>query len=138
MKNRCALMLALCFAASSALAEPEFPPAVDGPPRFGPGGGLPGGPGPQAKIKLLKKFDEDGDKFLNAEERKAALEYLKNERQGRPRRFGPGGFGRQGDEEPAQPGKKITPADVKNYPDAALYDPAVLRTIFIEFDTPDW
>jgi spore coat protein CotH len=138
MKIRCALMLVLCCAASSALAQPEFPPGADGPRPFVPGGGPPGGPGPQAKIKLLKKFDKDGDKFLDAEERKAALEYLKTERQGRPRRFGPGGFGGDRDEEPAKPGKKISPAEVKTYPDAALYDPAVLRTIFIEFDTPDW
>jgi spore coat protein CotH len=137
-------LCALCFAAAQAFAQPgpsDFPPGgPDGPPRFGPGGGGP--PGPQPKVKLLKKFDKDGDKFLNAEERKEALEYLNKERsEGRIKR-GPGGgmrFGPQpDDEEPAQPGKKISPADVKNYPDAALYDPTVLRTIFIEFDTPTW
>src|SRR5262245_13873198 len=93
MKIRCALMLVLCFTASSALAQPDFPPGADGPPPFGPGGGPPGGPGPQEKTKLLKKFDKDGDKFLDAEERKAALEYLNKEREGRPRRgFGPPGM----------------------------------------------
>ena len=128
--------------AISALGQNDFPsPGPDGPPPFGPGGGPPGGgpPGPQKKVKLLEKFDLDGDKFLNAEERKAALDYLDLERaEGRMRR-GPGmrRFG-GGGEEPAKPGKKISPADVKSYPDAALYDPAVLRTIFIEFDTPTW
>jgi spore coat protein CotH len=151
MKIRRALMFisaAACLAMAHALAQ-DFPPGFDGPPPFGPDGGRPGGfggpPGPQPKIKLLKKFDKDGDKFLNADERKAALEYLQNEREaGRLRRGpgggmrGPGGFGRRDDDEPAKPGKKISPSDVKNYPGAALYDPMVLRTIFIEFDTPSW
>jgi hypothetical protein len=129
----------------TALAQQDFPPpgGPDAPPPFGPGGpGGPGGfggpPGPQKKVKLLKKFDKDGDKFLNAEERKAALEYLDKERaEGRMRRGRGPRFG-GGDDEPAKAGKKISPADVKNYPDAALYDPAVLRTIFIEFETPTW
>jgi spore coat protein CotH len=38
----------------------------------------------------------------------------------------------------AKPGPKVTPAEVKNYPDSALYDPNVLRTIFIEFENSDW
>lgn len=123
----------------AAAGAQDFPPpgGPDGPPRFGPGGPGGGPPRPQPKTKLVKKFDKDGDKLLNAEERKAALDYLQNERsEGRirgPRRFGP-----RFDDEPAKPGKKLAPADVKNYPDAALYDPDVLRTIFIDFDTPDW
>jgi hypothetical protein len=50
---------------------------------------------------------------------------------------GPGGFG--GKRDPAKPGPKVTPADVKSYPDKTLYDPTILRTIFLEFDNrKDW
>lgn len=40
--------------------------------------------------------------------------------------------------EPGTPGKKLTPADVKTYGKEPLYDLTVLRTLFLEFDTPDW
>jgi hypothetical protein len=36
------------------------------------------------------------------------------------------------------PGIRLTSADVAHYPDAPLYDPATLRTFFIEFENPDW
>jgi hypothetical protein len=56
---------------------------------------------------------------------------------------GPGGFGRGGgfgrrNREPAKPGPRVSPAEVKNYPKASLYDPTVLRTLFIEFENSDW
>lgn len=130
-------LFAVCLA-GAAFAQQDRPPRRDGdrpPPGFGPGGGPPPF-GQQPEIKLLKKFDKDGDKFLTGDERKAALDHLQEERANRGR-GGPRRFGRE-DEEPAQPGKKISPADVKNFPDAPLYDPNVLRTVFIEFDTPDW
>src|SRR5262249_44220291 len=83
----------------------------------------------------------DGDGRLNNAERKAAREFLAQEGNSR-RRFGPrGGFGPGGhrrSEEPAQPGKKLSPADVKVYPDAPLYDPHVLRTLFLDFEDSDW
>lgn len=54
-----------------------------------------------------------------------------------PPPFGPGGFGKGKD--PAKPGPKVTPADVKSYPDKTLYEPTILRTIFLEFDNrTDW
>src|SRR5436190_19298966 len=56
---------------------------------FGGFGGMMGG----AKIKLVKKFDKDGDGRLNKEERKAAREYLKKERAGGRGGFRPGGKG---------------------------------------------
>jgi spore coat protein CotH len=96
----------------------------------------------QQKTKLVEKFDRDGDKRLNAEERKAAREFLKKEQaEGRGRRrFGPpGGFGRNGeDEESPKPGAKLAPADVKTFPNASLYDPKTLRTFFLEFEDADW
>ena len=89
--------------------------------------------------KLVKQFDKDGDKRLNFAERKAAREFLAQERaagRGPRRPFGP----RRRDEEPqpAQTGKKLAPADVKTFPDAGLYDPQIVRTLFLEFENPDW
>ena len=71
--------------------EGGFPPG-DGPPPFGPGGFGPGGPGGpggmmQQETKLVKQFDKDGDKRLNAEERKAARAFLSQQ----GARRGPGG-----------------------------------------------
>jgi Ca2+-binding EF-hand superfamily protein len=126
---------------------PDGPPGFDGPPPFGPDGFGPGGPGPggpggmMAEKKLVKQFDENGDGWLNREERKAAREFLSqqgdNRGRGGPR--GPGGFGRRGGKEtPPQPGRKLTPADVPSFPDAPLYASNVLRTFFLEFENADW
>jgi hypothetical protein len=58
-------------------------------------GGRGGGPIRQ-ELKLVEKFDKDGDQKLNAEERKAAREYIAKEKaEGRLGR-GPGGPGRFG------------------------------------------
>jgi hypothetical protein len=125
---------------------PDGGPDFGGPPQFGRGG--PGGPGGQMpEVKLVKKFDTNGNGWLNATERKAARESLKQQPQGENRRPGGfggpggrrGGFGRPGaSEEPAQPGPKLSPADVKSYPDAPLYASNVLRTVFLEFENADW
>ena len=126
-----------------------------GPPGgFGPGG--PGGPGGQ-EIKLVKDYDKDGDGRLNAEERKPAREAAKKKGGGRgfgppgfgppgggppgggpggPRGFGPPGFG--GREEPAKEGPHVDVADVPTYAEKDLYDPSVLRTIFLTFENKDW
>jgi spore coat protein CotH len=127
---------------SFALLAPGLvaqPPGGPGGPPFAFKG--PGGFGGQER-KLVKQFDKDGDGRLNAEERKAAREFLKEEGgfRGRgPGGFGPpGGFGRRGDQDPPRPGPKVSPADVKTYPDAPLYEPTVLRTLFLEFEDADW
>jgi hypothetical protein len=97
------------------------------------------------ETKLVKQFDKDGDKRLNADERKAAREWLAKERAegrgprgfgGRGGRGGPGFGGRN--EEPPKPGPKVSPADVKSFPDAPLYDPLTLRTFFLEFENSEW
>lgn len=104
----------------------------------GPGGfGGPGGMG--QRTKLLEKFDKDGDGYLNAAERKAARESVASQ----PRRGrgpgGPGGFGGgRGTTIQGKPGPNIKPADVKNYGNESLYDPHVLRTMFLEFENEDW
>jgi len=121
----------------------EFPrrPPGEGPGREGRGGFGPPPGGVQEDTKLVKQFDKDGDKVLNAVERRAAREFLQNEKaEGRgPRRPGPRGgpFG-ESSSEPLAPGAKISPADVKSFVAGPLYDPAVLRTFFIEFESSDW
>jgi spore coat protein CotH len=95
----------------------------------------------QQETKLVGQFDKNNDERLDASERKAAREWLAKERaEGRgPRGFGGGrGGGPGGESEPPKPGRKLSPADVKSYPDAPLYDPAIIRTLFLEFESPDW
>lgn len=120
--------------------EFKFPDFMMG---FGPGG--PGGPMQQQR-KLLKQFDKDGDGRLNLAERQAARESVKKDGRGRggfgrgpggpggP--GGPPGFGRD-NQEPAKPGPKVAPADVQPV-QGGLYDPAVLRTLFVDFEDKDW
>ncbi|MBM3839257.1 MAG: spore coat protein CotH [Verrucomicrobia bacterium] len=129
---------------------PPPPPEFDGPPPFGFGPGGPGGRGGPGRggfggmvrqeTKLVKQFDKDGNGRLDAAERKAAREFLQREgvagRGGR--RGGPGFFGRGGEMEPPQPGPKVSPADVKSFPGAPLYDAQTLRTFFLEFEEADW
>lgn len=136
-----------CAVAVVVLAQPnDLPPRgqgdFDGPPPFGPGRFGPGGPDMMQETKLVKQFDQDGDKRLNVEERKAAREFLSKERPNRGS-GGPGGrrggFGpRNENQEPAQPGQKVSPADVKTFPNAPAYDEQILRTFFLEFEDGDW
>jgi hypothetical protein len=123
MKIRC---LMGCLVACAAMAQS---------PDFGGFGGRGFGPG-QQEVKLLEKFDKDGDGILNAAERKAARDYLATQPQGR--RGGRGGFGRSGSQEPPVPGPQLKPSDVKAYGSEPLYDSGVLRTLFLEFEDADW
>jgi len=85
--------------------------------------------------KLTKKFDADKNGFLDSAERQEALKEVQGDgRQGGP----PGRRPRGGQAQAGTPGPKVSPRDVKNYPKAGLYDPAVLRTVFIKFDTETW
>jgi len=101
-----------------------------------PGAGRPGGMGPnRPEQKLTEKFDTDKNGYLDAIERQEALKAVQGGgRQGGP----PGRRPRGGQSQGGTPGPKVSPKDVKNYPKAELYDPAVLRTVFIEFDTETW
>jgi len=143
---RQAATVLVCGLALTGAAQPQENPQArgqagfDGPPAFGPGGFGPGGM--MAETKLVKQFDQDRDKRLNADERKAAREYITKERANRGA-GGPGGrqggFGpRAENQEPAQPGQKVSPADVKSYPNVPVYDETTLRTFFLEFDSTDW
>ena len=91
---------------------------TEGSTRFPGGRGM--GPN-QPEIKLVDNFDIDDNGYLNTKERIAALAALKAQR-GTASRKGP----------------RISPSNVESYPDDLLYDPHVLRTLFIEFDTEDW
>jgi CotH kinase protein/Lamin Tail Domain/EF hand len=125
---------------------PQFPgfPGGFGGPGGGPGGfGGPGGPG-GANRELVDQFDKDGDGRLNEAER-AAAKAANPPRQGgfggpggRGGPGGPGGRGPGGTREPAKPGVKMSVNEVEKFPDAGLYDPNVLRTIFIDFDHEGW
>lgn len=135
--------------------EPPPPGAPDGPPGFppGPGPGRPGGPMSEER-RLVEQFDEDDDGRLADEELEAVLEMLRREPGREPRRGGrrgaggpegpggPGGAGVPGGPDrraiETRPGPRISPADVENFPDAGLFDPDVVRTVFIDFDRPDW
>ena len=115
-------------------------PLFSQPPRggFGGPGGGPGGPGGPGGMgqrrELLPQFDKDGDGYLNTVERKAAREYLAAQ----PRRGRGGGMFGGGSSIVGKPGPKLKPSDVKSYGSEKLYDPHVLRTIFIEFEDADW
>ncbi|HEU0118883.1 MAG TPA: CotH kinase family protein [Bryobacteraceae bacterium] len=104
-----------------------------GPPPNG-FGGPPGGPGGPMGVRreILKDYDKDGDGKLNKTERVAALAFLASQP---ARRFGPRGGGEQ---TPPEPGPRLSPKDVKAYTTEPFYDPDTLRTLFLEFDSPDW
>jgi spore coat protein CotH len=134
------LISAMLHGQTLAQTPQEPSPQFQGPPPF-PGG--PGGPGGRGGFgaeerKLVARFDRNKDKRLDLTERAAAREALAAEGSG-PRGFGgrrgfPGGRGLN----PGTPGPRVTPADVKSYPNAPLYDPSIVRTIFLQFENNDW
>ena len=140
------LILAAAFSLSAqAPRDPGRPPGgpdFDGPAPFGPAGPPPGGPGGpmRQELKLVSRFDKNGDQRLDAAERTAAREFVQQERAaGHDRRpGGPRGPGRGDDLGPPQPGPKVSPDQVKPAPDAPLYDALTLRTFFLEFENADW
>lgn len=115
--------------------EPPMPP-----PGGFPGGGPGGPPMRREPLKVLERFDANKNGVLDADERTKARAFIKEERSknagegGGPPRFGRG----RENSEPAKPGAKVSPKDVKNYPDAPLYDTNILRTFFLDFDGADW
>ena len=113
--------------ASPAIAGQRNP---GGPGRGGPGGG---------EIKLVKQFDRNKDGRLDREERREARAHLDTIRGGGAGRGGgmAGPMGRGGNRQPGVPGAALTPSSVKPA-STPLYDPATLRTVFFEFDSPEW
>ena len=125
------LLATVCLTLSAPDASAQFGP---GGGRGGRGGGGGFGGGAQER-PIVAQFDADKDGRLNAAERQAAREFLATQGGG-GRGFGGGrgGFNRP----PASPGVRLTPSDVRQFPNAPLYDAGTLRTFFIELDNPDW
>lgn len=101
--------------------------------------------GPNAPdIEIADQFDKDEDGLLNTEERAEARKHLASNGSGRgfggPPGRGPGGrggFGR-GNAEEVKEGRELSPADVESFADSGLYDANVLRTLFLDFENPEW
>lgn len=114
----------------------EFPRTFGfgGPPGFGPGG-----PGAD-DVKLVDKFDANKDGWLNQTERKQARESHQSNRQGRGAGRGgpPRGFGFGRSQEAGTPGPRVAKEDVEPISNASLYDLAVVRTLFLDFENDDW
>ncbi len=102
--------------------------------------------------KLVAKFDQDADGRLSQSERLAARLAVKKEREsgGRGRRGfgpggpggfgppgGPGGFGRE-NSDPPKPGRRLQPGDVETFPGKSLYEPTIIRTLFLDFADKGW
>jgi hypothetical protein len=137
-------------------------PGGDGPPAGGPSAGSGGfGPGRFLGPGLFAAVDTEKDQSVTRDEWKAVFQKWSSEwdsekggglteeelRRGLdsvlpPPRFDGGGGGpgfRPGSNQPPpEPGPRLSPADVRSYPDAPLYDVSTLRTFFFEFETPDW
>ena len=77
---------------------------------------------------MLARFDKDGDKKLNAAERKAALSAL----------GASGGFYRRG-YGAGRPGVPVSPSSVRNVPESVpFYNGDTLRTLFFQFEDDNW
>ncbi len=87
----------------------------------------------EEELRLVERFDTDGDGILNTTERAAARESLTSTTQ-----RGMGGFSRGGSTASGTPGPELSPADVEWYDDEPLYDLLTLRTLFLEFENDDW
>lgn len=118
--------------------QADRPPQPPAPGRPNPGGAFGGMTGPQEDLQLVDQFDRDNDKRLNAAERKAARAYLQRERQaGRgPRR--PRFRGENNYDSPPGAGIQIKPNEVQSFSEADVYDPGIVRSFFIDFESSDW
>ncbi len=121
----------ICIASSEGFGQPDPKKDFDKKGPGGKGGFGFGPPGGQTR-KILKDFDKDKNGWLNGGERKEAREVAKSGGRG-----GKGGFGRSKMEAPTS-GPRVKPEDVPSYPDKPLYEPGILRTIFIDFENADW
>jgi len=148
---------ALCSPAFAQDPPPDQRPGGERPfgPGMGPGGpggmGGPGGPMGQ-ETKVLAQFDANENGRLDDAERQEARAWLAENRPQRGRGRGPGGGpggpggfpgGPPGEEgarnrDPDAKGSPVKPGDVASYPDRPLFDPEIVRTIFVAFPQADW
>ena len=90
--------------------------------------------GVQEPRAVVKQFDRDANGRLNAEERRAAREFLATQP---ARGFGRGGRG--GMLPPAEPSPRFDTATTQTYPPTTrFYDLGTLRTLFLDFENADW
>jgi len=82
--------------------------------------------GVREDFKILQRYDKDGDGVLNAKERHAAMTDF--------------GFDITRAASAPRPAtaRKLTPSQVRTFGNESLYDPTVLRTLFLQFDTVTW
>ena len=140
--------LSLCVSVATAIvqtagAAPHKPaeradsvPSIgqsSGRPRAGQFGG--GFGGSNENVELRDRFDKDGNKRLDADERRAArteAETLGLNR-GRGGRRGGGA-----NAAPPQAGVRISQESVRPYPTTPFYDTNTLRSVFLEFENDEW
>ncbi|MGC3980255.1 MAG: CotH kinase family protein [Steroidobacteraceae bacterium] len=89
------------------------------------------GGGSSVDIQLLDQYDKDKNGYLDKAERQVAFQELG----GSGIRRGRGG---STDTSSVAVNAKLAPTQVKSYPGKALYDPSVLRTVFINFEDSNW
>jgi hypothetical protein len=123
------------FAISLLVSLSDRCSAQFGPP---PGGGRgPGGPPSREPRALVKKYDVDGNGYLDADERSAARrEAAQDLRSGPPGFRGPGRPGSTTAQ--PTPGPKVRQEDVELNQSADLYDQDVVRTFFLTFESSEW
>lgn len=92
------------------------------------GGGR--GPARLSELALVAKFDADGDGVLRGGERVLARESAREQRAGRRRRGG--------DALAIKPGQPVALNEAAGYAGLPLYDPSIVRTLFLEFTQPEW
>jgi hypothetical protein len=81
-------------------------------------------------VKIVDKFDRNGDKRLDAEERRAARAALLGVTSIAVRRISSA---------VTTPGERLSPSDVKPVSSRVpVFDPGTIRTIFLQFDEDDW
>lgn len=94
------------------------------------------------ELPLVAQFDRDGDQRLDATERAAARAYLVQQPAPVPSPSSPGNRRPTTEEstilEPIGPGEKIAPAQAATFAGQPLYEPGILRTLFLEFPDADW
>jgi spore coat protein CotH len=93
------------------------------------------------KSRLVTKYDANKDGRLDREERDKARAGLADDPAAKRRRRMTQMFSRGGSVEPPEPvaaADRVKPKSVAQYPGRGLYDPAILRTVFLEFESDDW
>jgi hypothetical protein len=141
MKGRGGFMIrmrtavAVAFAVGALLPEPRT--AAQGPGPGGPGGGRGFGPMGGPDQEIVATFDKNGDKRLDAGERRAAREFMESQGGGRGG-FRGRGFG-QAPASPPQPGSRLDPSSVRSVAASVpFYDLDTIRTLFFQFENDDW